>query len=124
MIEHNLCVPPDFQTSAKRRLRRAQDDGESDQRLRVLQLKNDYEEFCSTEVQKRFESHYTAERLESALREQLKVIKREQPDWFGRIPELTRREVAIGRLKSIIRESLDLPSFEHWSKQDLQQRLF
>jgi len=124
VIEHNLCVPPDFQTSAKRRLRQAQNDGDNEQRLRVLQLKNDYEEYCSTEVQKRFETDYTPERLETALREQLKVIKREQPDWFGRTPELMRREVAIGRLKSIIRESLDLPSFEHWSKQDLQQRLF
>jgi hypothetical protein len=54
----------------------------------------------------------------------MKAIKREQPEWFGRIPDDTRKEVALGRLKSAVRESLQLPSFEHWSKRDLQQRLF
>jgi len=54
----------------------------------------------------------------------MKAIKREQPEWFGRIPEATRREVALGRLKSSIREGLNLPTFERWSKRDLQQRLF
>lgn len=64
------------------------------------------------------------EGLESALRDQMKAIKREQPEWFGRIPELTRREVALGRLKSAIRDNLSLPNFEHWTKQNLHQQLF
>jgi hypothetical protein len=35
--------------------------------------------------------------METALHEQMKVIKREQPEWFSRVPEKTRRELALGR---------------------------
>jgi hypothetical protein len=123
-IESNLTVPDEFETSRKRRLRQPKEQAENDQRFRVLQLENEYDEFCQDQIRKRLESEYPANRLETALREHMKVIKREQPEWFARIPEGTRREVAIGHLKSAIRDSLNLPSFEHWSKRDLQQRLF
>lgn len=89
-----------------------------------MQLENEYEEFCQEEIRKHLASEYPADRLETALREHMKAIRREQPEWFARIPESTRREVAFGHLKSAIRDSLQLPSFEHWSKHDLQQRLF
>ena len=62
--------------------------------------------------------------MESVLREHLKSIKREQPEWFARVPESTRREVAMSRLKAAIREHLALPSFDRWHKQMLQERLF
>jgi hypothetical protein len=54
----------------------------------------------------------------------MRIVKREQPEWFGRIPEATQKEVALSRLRSTVREGLDLPTFEHWTKSDLQQRLF
>jgi hypothetical protein len=123
-IESNLSIPTEFETSRKKRLREAQEQADSEQRLRVIQLENEYDEFCQEQIHQRLESDYPPARLELALREQMKVIKREQPEWFGRIPEGTRREVALGRLKSAIRDALTLPSFEHWSKQNLQQRLF
>jgi len=123
-IEHNLSVPAEFETSRKRQLRETQEEADSQQRLRTMRLELEYDEFCQEHVSKRLELDYPADRLDSALREQMKVIKREQPEWFGRISEGTRREVALGRLKSAIRDGLNLPSFEHWSKQDLQQRLF
>jgi hypothetical protein len=41
-----------------------------------------------------------------------------------RVPESTRREVAMSRLKAVIREHLALPSFERWHKNTLQDRLF
>jgi hypothetical protein len=123
-IENNLSVPATFETSRKRRIREAQEQDASEQRFRAIQLENDYDEFCQEEIRKKLASDYKADRLEVALRDQMKAIKREQPEWFGRIPEETRREVALGRLKSVIRDSLNLPSFEHWSKRDLQQRLF
>ena len=49
------------------------------------------------------------------------MVKREQPQWFARVPDHTRRELALGRLKSEIRETLDLPNFEYWSKNFTQQ---
>jgi hypothetical protein len=123
-IENNLSVPAEFETSRKRRLREAQQQADGEQRTRALQLKIEYDEFCQEQIRKEIESQYPADRLESALRDQLKTIKREQPEWFGRIPEITRREVALGRLKSAILDDLSLPSFERWAKLNLQQRLF
>jgi hypothetical protein len=123
-IESNLCVPEEFETSRKRRLREVQEQADSEQSIRTIQLENEYEEFCRYQVRIRLESDYVGERLESALRDQIKAIKREQPEWFARIPEATRQEVALGRLKSTIKESLSLPTFERWSKRDLQRRLF
>ncbi len=58
------------------------------------------------------------------MHEHMKAIRREQPEWFGRIPEATKREVALGRLRSAIRTNLALPGFEKWSKRDQQPGLF
>ncbi len=123
-IENNLAVPGEFETTRKRRLREAQEQADSDQYFRMLQLQNDYDEFSQDQIGKRLVCDYPADRLETVLREHMKVIKSEQPEWFARVTEGTRREVALGRLKSAIRDGLNLPSFECWSKRDLQQRLF
>jgi hypothetical protein len=123
-IESNLTVPVEFETARKRRLRDVQQQADNEQRARALQLESAYDEFCQEKIRKDLEAHYPADRLENALRDQMKIIKREQPEWFGRVPEAMRREVALGRLKSAIRENLNLPGFEHWSKQNLQQQLF
>jgi hypothetical protein len=123
-IENNLSVPAEFETSRKRRLREAQQQADSEQRARELQLESQYDEFCQHQMQKELESQYSTDRLENALRDRMKAIKREQPEWFGRIPEATRREVALGRLKSEIVDKLNLPSFERWTKMNLQEQLF
>jgi hypothetical protein len=123
-IENNLSVPVEFETARKKRLKEAQLHADGEQRAKAIQLESEYDEFCQEQIRKDLESRYPAERLESALRDQMKVIKREQPEWFGRVPEATRREVALGRLKSAIRENLNLPGFDYWSKQNLQQHLF
>jgi hypothetical protein len=123
-IENNLSVPAEFETSRKRRLREAEQQADSEHRSKTMQLENDYDDFCHEQIRKELESQYPADRLESALRDQMKAIKREQPEWFARIPEATKREVALGRLKSTIRGTLNLPSFENWTKQNPQQRLF
>jgi hypothetical protein len=123
-VENNLSVPSEFETSRKKRLREAHEQANGNQRSAALHLENDYEQFCQQQIQKRLETDYPAERLEASLREQMKLIRREQPEWFARVPDSTRREVALGRLKSVIREMLDLPTREGWSKQNLQQRLY
>jgi hypothetical protein len=123
-IENNLSVPVEFETSRKRQLRESQAKADNEQRFRMLQLENEYDEFCQEQIRKRFESDYPPDRLEMTVHEQMRVIKREQPEWFARIPEGTRREVALARLRSAIRENLNLPSFEQWSKRVHQQKLF
>jgi Replication initiator protein A len=122
-IESNLSVPVDFQTSRKKQLREAQEQAEVEQQLRILRLQDQYEQFCLEETDRCIQA-YDKDRLEAALREQMRIVRREQPEWFGRIPEATQKEVALSRLRSTVRETLDLPTFEHWSKRDLQQRLF
>jgi hypothetical protein len=123
-IENNLSVPPEFETARKRRLREARQQADGEQRARALELESQYDEFCQRQMQKEIESQYPADRLESALRDQMKAIKREQPEWFQRIPEVTRREAALARLKSTILDNLNLPSLERWTKLNLQQQLF
>lgn len=122
-IESNLSVPGDFQTTRKKQLRDAQEQAVVEQQLRILRLQDQYEQFCLEETDRCIQA-YDKDRLEAALREQMRIVRREQPEWFGRIPEATQKEVALSRLRSTVRESLDLPTFEHWSKSDLQQRLF
>lgn len=123
-IENNLSIPPDFETSARRRLRQASEEAADDQRFRMLQLKNEYDAYTEEQISRHLEANYSAERLETALREQMKTIRREQPDWFLRVPAATRREVALARLRASVRESLDFPSFERWVALNPQQQLF
>jgi hypothetical protein len=75
------------------------------------------DDFCQLQISKKLESDDPPERMETALKEHLKSIKREQPGWFARVPDATPREVALSRLKASIREHLALPSFERWQKQ-------
>jgi hypothetical protein len=123
-VENNIAVPPEFETSRRRKLREARAQTETNQRLAALQQENEYEEFCERQVQRCLETEYTEVRFEAALREQIRAVRREQPEWFGRVPEATQREVALGRLKSLVRERLNLPSRETWLRQHPQQRLY
>jgi hypothetical protein len=122
-IESNLAVPETFETSRKRKLRDADQQAKS-QELDSVRLQCEYEQFCLEQVVGKIESEYPEDRLQTALREQIKAIRREQPEWFARVSETTRREVALSRLRSAIRENLSLPSLERWSKENSQQRLF
>jgi len=123
-IENNLSVPSAFETSRKRCLRESQEQAVNDERLRTLQLNNEYDEYCEQETSKQLQCHYPAERLEAALREQTTIIRREQPEWFGRIPDAVRREIAIARLRAAIKQTLNLPGFEEWCALQSQRPLF
>ena len=123
-IENNLSVPQEFETSSKRRLRVAREEAAGDQRLRAVQLRNRYDEFTEQQIAIHMDRQYSGERLEAALREQLKIIRREQPEWFSRVPDTSRRELAKSRLRAEVREKLDLPRFEHWVTQNPQEKLF
>jgi Replication initiator protein A len=123
-IENNLSIPADFETATKRRLRHTAEEAANDQRFRILQLKNEYDTYTEQQITRHLDTNYSAEHLDAALREQMKSIRREQPDWFARVPDATRREVAMARLRASIRESLNLPAFERWVTQHPQQQLF
>ena len=98
-IESNLSVPAGFETTRKRKLRADQQDAENDQRFRMIRLRERYDAFCQEAINNKLEQDYPPERLEARLNEQMKLIKRQQPEWFGRTSQDTRREVALGRLR-------------------------
>jgi hypothetical protein len=87
-------------------------------------MRLDYDEYCDGETRKRFLAEYPPDRIDAALRDQMKILRREQPDWFTRVPEATRREVATGRLYATLRTQLKLPSFEQWMARERQIRMF
>jgi len=123
-IENNLSIPPDFETTHKRSLRQATQQATNDQRFRELQLRSEYDAYIEQQVSRHLDANYSGDRLETALKEQIKTIRREQPDWFARVPDSTRREVAVARLRASIRESLNVPAYERWITQHPQQQLF
>jgi hypothetical protein len=124
VVENNLSVPPDFETSRKKELREAREAEENEERFRRYQLRDEYERHCERQVENRLNTEYVDDRLQSALREQLKIIRRELPDWYQRVTDANRTEMAMARLRSQIREQLNFPTFEQWSRSDSQQRLF
>lgn len=124
VVENNLSVPPDFETSRKKELREAREADENEERFRRYQLRDEYERHCERQVENRLNTEYVDDRLQSALREQLKIIRRELPDWYQRVTDANRMEMAMARLRSQIREQLNFPTFEQWSRSDSQQRLF
>jgi hypothetical protein len=123
-IESNLTVPIDFETSRKKLLREANQKHVTEQRMIRLELENDYCAYCESEVQKHLDKGYPPAELEAALHEQLKAIRRDQPDWFRRVTDPIRREVAMSRLRAAIRAKLDIPSFDQWAKLYAQRNLF
>lgn len=123
-IENNLSVPPEFETARRRSLLQAAEEAANDQRSRMLQLQSEYDAYTEQQISRHLDTNYSAEHLEAVLRDQMKIIRREQPDWFARVPDSTRREVAMARLRAGVRESLNLPAFERWAAQHPQQKLF
>ena len=120
-IEQNLVVPESFETSERRRVRESAELRASEMQYQQLKMEEEYQTFCRQEVERRL-AKYAPERFEQAVREHMAAIKREQPEWFGRIPEATRREVAISRLQTAVMAESDLPSFNAWSKKDSSQQ--
>lgn len=73
-----------------------------------------YEEWQDGEVDRRMAEQYPeGEPLETAVKEQLQLLKREQAEWFGRVSPTMRRETAINYLRRTIRDRL--PTLAEWS---------
>lgn len=123
-VEQNLAVPADFETSTSRRERERREHTRREEYSRISERQLEYNEFCQNQVQQKLEAAYPGERLAEAIVEQLKAIKREQPEWFSRVPEVTRREVALSRLRTRVLERLNLPTIERWIKEHPQTHLF
>ena len=123
-IEQNLCVPEEFESSSRRSLREATDAAREQEQLRVEEVRQCYRDFCQEQIRTTLEREYRGPKLEAAITEQLRGLKREQSELFERLPETTRREVAFGRLQAAVRERLKLPSLDTWIKTEPQQRMF
>jgi hypothetical protein len=123
-IEQNLHVPDGFNTSSRGRQREERQQAEYEEQSRTLNMRLQYDQFCHDQMCQTMEADYPGERLEAAIKEQMKTLKRAQPEWFTRAPEITRREVAISQLQGIVKENLNLPPFEEWVKSTAQMRIF
>ena len=123
-LEQNLSVPQDFETSRRRELRSANEQNQMQEKTRKLVLLQQYEKYRDEQVQERLAVQYTGEKLDLAIKEQLKALRRSQAEWFGRVPEETRREVAMGQLKQVLRDQMNLPTFEQWLRKEAQMRMF
>jgi hypothetical protein len=123
-IEQNLSLPEEFETSTKREQQRNREQAAHEEQGRMLKLQQEYDDFCQEQIQQRLEYTYPGDRLELAVVEQTKALKREQPDWFNRVPDSTRRELALCRLRTLVKDALDLPDFGRWIKMHPQLRIF
>ena len=69
-------------------------------------------------------THMSGESVEAGIREHLNLLKREQREWFSRVPDAVRREVACTRFEAEVRHKLNLPSLEQWAKSNAQAIMF
>lgn len=123
-LEQNLSVPREFETSARQALRESRDQSRVQDQTRSLALVQQYDSYRDQKVREQLETEYPGEQLESALRDQLKALKRSQAEWFGRVSPAVRREVAMGQLTQMVRERMNLPAFEEWLKKEAQLPMF
>ncbi len=123
-IEQNLSVPAHFETTERKLQREAAQQAEQEEHARVQGLHLQYDEFCQEQVSRKVQTDFAGDRLEPAIQEQIKSIRRDQPEWFRRVPESIRREAALSRLHASVRESLDLPDFDSWCRRNPQMRMF
>jgi hypothetical protein len=123
-VENNLGVPASFETERMRKLRQDRESALHEAEVRRLRLMEDYEEFRRVETRRKVAALYPGHKLDDAVRERVKQIRREQPEWHSRMTDEMRREAAMGMIEADVRERAQLPSFEQWSKRDLQMRMF
>jgi len=106
-----------FENRAKEAQRAGQEASRRAVQADLLEQQNAYDQFCEDQIQAEIARRYPPEqpkRLQDALQEHLQALRKEQPDWFGRVPEVTRNEMARTRLRAAVRESLGLPEFARW----------
>jgi hypothetical protein len=123
-LEQNLSVPQEFETSLRRSVRAAQDQTQMQEQTRLLLLQQQYESFRDEQVRLHLATEFQGDKLDLALKEQLKTLKRSQPEWFARVPEGIRREVALGQLRQLVRDGMNLPGFDEWLKKEAQLTMF
>ena len=122
-IESNLGVPNTFETSGRRANAVRATEAIQESQRRQWELREAYEVFTQTEVDRLIGDQYAGNKWEDAVRAKLKGMKREQPDLFSRLPEITQREVVVQSIRAALRESA-IPTFEVWSGKNSQMPLF
>lgn len=122
-IEQNLAVPPSFHSSRQPGGDPTSPGPEANEAAQTAHLRQLYEQHCEEQIRQALERDYPAERLEQALSEQIRILRREQAEWFNRVPAATRHDIALCRLRSQIRSTLNLPAFEDWARRQTQLRL-
>ncbi len=119
-IENNVPIPKEFAAVRKRLTQHRPDGIDAVHRIR---LEEQYEEFIRTqverEVQMRFVGNSFAKRVELVARDRVRKEPR-----FAQMSSDQQREIAEQMLRSEIRDSLSLSSFEQWNQSTEQMNLF
>lgn len=122
-IESNLGVPDTFETSSQRAHRARAAEALQETQRHEWELRQEYERFTHTEVDRLVAEHYPADKWDEAIKGKLKALRRDQPELFSRLPEPTRLEIAVHSLRASLRDS-HVVNFESWSGRDRQMGLF
>ena len=123
-VENNIGVPHGFETGSRRRLREMGEASAAETEAREIGLRLEFDSFCESKLDAAFAKEYPGEKLEDAIKAKLKQVKREQPDLHGRLPDASRRELAISILRGELRDSVELPTYQAWARRDGQLRMF
>ena len=119
LLRTNYTVPATFETSRKRRLRDEARQREMESRAREAQRELElyerrerYEAFLIEETDAHIASRMQAQAVERRLREHMKHIQHDAPQY--RWPDATLREFAWRRLREEIAAELELPTFDQF----------
>jgi hypothetical protein len=123
LLRANFPVPPQFETSQKRRLREearqknAQANAARAQReIELYEQKEQYESYVAEMADAHIKSKISAAAIERLLRAHMKKIREECPQY--RWPEPALRDFAWRKIRAEVALELNLPSFDEF----LQER--
>jgi hypothetical protein len=120
LIRDKILPPPEFETSARQRLREGQEQRMEAARLEEMRFEIGYREHCERVLGEWVRENYTADELDGQIRARRQSLK----TLYGHLPETTQDDIARGSLMSEWREKIDLPGREEYRRSTAQGVLF
>jgi hypothetical protein len=123
IIENEIPVPTDFDTSRRLREKQERAAAENESNLRRQRLELQYDEFVNDEVERAISTRYPAEELTKKLREIIKQQRRVD-DRFDLLTSTQQCAMAKQFLREEVKDNLEVPTLEAWVKTQEQIQLF
>jgi hypothetical protein len=121
-IESQLPVPAGFVTSRKLRLNEAERAGEARAAAELAEAQARFEQYIEAQIEEELERRFPGPNLAKRLKQ---VVKQQiRPDMRDRMSPAQQEAYARQLLRSELRETLPLPSFESWCDLREQMPLF